>query len=59
MGLTWRIVEPIDNPCLACDGSGSEWKRTKAGAADRRYVSPIGPCPACGGSGRSEGPRRP
>lgn len=44
-----RIPEPKD-PCPECDGTGSEWKKTKSGAYDRRYRWPIGPCIACNGT---------
>lgn len=52
--LKLEIVEPIDNPCSACEGNGSEWPKRRDGKHDRRFKWPIGPCRKCGGSGRND-----
>lgn len=50
--LRWGIVPPNPDPCPKCIGTGSYWPKRKDGLPDLRYSSPVGPCPACNGSGR-------
>lgn len=49
--LSYKFVRLVGTACEACEGSGSEYPKRKDGRPDGRYRYPIGPCPACKGTG--------